>query len=67
MTVVDKPGHHPSVDGFLQCVNQIDRSSFPNDGERSRALLEAYALVSRLESPWDTVARLGLTEVYFFH
>jgi hypothetical protein len=28
-----------------------------------QALVAAYSLVSRLETPWDTVARLAMSEV----
>lgn len=48
---------------LLPTLNDINPSSFNDDGERSRALLAAYALVSRLESPWETVCRLAMTQV----
>ena len=55
---------HPStLPKFLQIVNGFDGKSFSDDGERSEALLAAYALVSRLESPWETVLRLSMTQV----
>lgn len=63
MTVINQPDDQPSVAKFLRDIERISHSSFPSDGERTQALLGAYALVSRLESSWDTVARLGLTEV----
>ncbi|MCJ1468061.1 hypothetical protein MMC07_006687 [Pseudocyphellaria aurata] len=52
----------PNVKKTLQTIVQIDRSSFTDDGKRSEALLAAYALVSRLETPWETVARLGMAQ-----
>ncbi|KAI0977487.1 S-adenosyl-L-methionine-dependent methyltransferase [Xylaria arbuscula] len=39
-------------------LNSIAKDSFANDGERMSALTAAYALVSRLETPWEFVARL---------
>ena len=48
---------------YVAAVEGIDRSSFKDDGERSEALRVAYALVARLESPWETVARIVMTEV----
>ncbi|KAL2179572.1 uncharacterized protein P884DRAFT_297933 [Thermothelomyces heterothallicus CBS 202.75] len=35
-----------------------DPNAFANDGDRIQALLAAYTLVSRLETPWETVLRL---------
>ena len=47
----------------LSTLQSIDQSSFTNDGERNEALLAAYALVSRLETPWDTMHRTALGQV----
>ncbi|KAH6660302.1 S-adenosyl-L-methionine-dependent methyltransferase [Truncatella angustata] len=52
----------PTIEGFVRSIEGIDRASFGFDGERIQALLAAYALVSRLETSWDTVSRLVLTE-----
>jgi hypothetical protein len=52
-----------NVDDFLHSIEGINRSSFSYDGDRIKALAAAYALVSHLETPWDTVARLCMTEV----
>lgn len=41
----------------------ISLSSFDNEDERSAALLAAYALVARLETPWETTARLCMSQV----
>ncbi|KAL2151685.1 hypothetical protein VTH82DRAFT_6783 [Thermothelomyces myriococcoides] len=35
-----------------------DPNSFANDGDRIQALMAAYTLISRLETPWETVLRL---------
>ena len=53
----------PSVAKTLQAIGHIDQSSFTDDGERNEALLAAHALVSRLETPWETVVRLGMGQV----
>ncbi len=55
--------HISSLESYLQTVGNVNQSSFPDDGERSKALLAAYALVSRLESPWETVCRVAMTQV----
>lgn len=55
--------NQPSTAKTLEALEQIDQSSFANDGERNEALLAAYALVRRLETPWETVARLGMAQV----
>jgi hypothetical protein len=46
------------VDHVVKNLNAIKADGFASDGDRSAALLAAYALVSRLETPWETVARL---------
>ncbi|RMJ27777.1 O-methyltransferase [Aspergillus sp. HF37] len=43
-------------------LDDIDKSTFAVERDRIQALAAAYALVSRLETPWDTVARLCMTE-----
>lgn len=53
----------PSIAKTIQVLEHIDQSSFTDDGERNEALLAAYALVSRLETPWETVARLAMAQV----
>ncbi|PYH43080.1 S-adenosyl-L-methionine-dependent methyltransferase [Aspergillus saccharolyticus JOP 1030-1] len=50
------------VEEFVRSIRGIDRSSFAYDGDRVKALKEAYALISRLETSWDTVVRLCMTE-----
>ncbi|KAI0139592.1 S-adenosyl-L-methionine-dependent methyltransferase [Hypoxylon sp. NC0597] len=48
--------HQPN--DLIRTLNSIGANSFSNDGERIQAVLAAYALVSRLETPWEFVARL---------
>lgn len=43
---------------LMQTLNGINADTFSNDGKRIQTLLAAYALVSRLETPWDFVLRL---------
>ncbi|RAH80333.1 S-adenosyl-L-methionine-dependent methyltransferase [Aspergillus japonicus CBS 114.51] len=56
------PATNVDVDQFTQSIKSIDRTSFAYDGDRVKALREAYSLISRLETSWDTVARLCLTQ-----
>ncbi|KAK8124333.1 S-adenosyl-L-methionine-dependent methyltransferase [Apiospora kogelbergensis] len=62
MSVVNGNGNSNDVGSFIHSIKDVNRSSFAFDGDRIQALRAAYALVSRLETPWDTVARLVLTE-----
>ncbi|KAJ5497534.1 hypothetical protein N7463_009521 [Penicillium fimorum] len=39
-------------------LSGVTTSSFENEDQRTKTLLEAYALIARLESPWETTARL---------
>lgn len=50
-------------EGLMQTLNGINDDTFSNDGQRIQALLAAYALVSRLETPWDFVLRLCMGQV----
>ncbi|KAI1159583.1 S-adenosyl-L-methionine-dependent methyltransferase [Nemania serpens] len=43
---------------LIRDLNSITNYGFTNDGERMKALAAAYALVARLETPWEFVARL---------
>lgn len=57
-------GHKPSQpQSLIQTLNNIGADSFINDGERIEAVLAAYALVSRLETPWEFVARTCMGQV----
>ena len=58
MTVSTQP-----IETVLTTLDSLNAESFANDGDRNKALLAAYALVSRLETPWETVARIGMTQV----
>lgn len=51
------------VEGIVQTLNGISPASFANDGERIQAVVAAYALVARLETPWDFVLRLCMGQV----
>lgn len=48
---------------FCQTIGEVDANSFLNDGERMQAVTAAYALVSRLETPWDFVLRTCMGQV----
>lgn len=48
---------------IVQTLNGISADSFENDGERMEAVAAAYALVARLETPWDFVLRLAMGQV----
>jgi hypothetical protein len=52
-----------NVQDTLQTLNQIDTDSFANDGDRIQAVVAAYALVSRLETPWEFVLRTCMGQV----
>ena len=61
MTVTDAV-HASVLDDFLNTLKSVDKASFNDDGERGKALLAAYALISRLERPWETVCRLTMAQ-----
>ena len=48
---------------LISILNTISTDSIQHEGERCQALLAAYALVSRLETPWETIARLCMGQV----
>lgn len=50
-------------DNIIQTLNGINADSFENDGQRIEAVTAAYALVARLETPWDFVLRLVMGQV----
>ena len=58
-------GNHSNspLQKLLHLVQGLDDSSFANDQERGQALLAAYALVSRIETPWETIVRIGMGQV----
>ena len=55
--------HEVTVDSFVSSIENVNSSSFSNEGDRMKALLAAQALLVRLESPWDTAVRLNMTQV----
>lgn len=46
----------------LGTLNAISANSFDAESDRIKALLAAYALVSRLETPWERIARMCMGE-----
>ena len=62
-----KGGRKQSLKGVLQGVlkslESIDADSFDDEGERLQAVVAAYALVARLETPWEFLARTGMGQV----
>jgi hypothetical protein len=48
---------------IVQTLSEITPESFANDGERIQILTAVYALVARLETPWDFVLRLCMGQV----
>lgn len=52
-----------TLTNHLQNINAISASSFPDNGERGQALLATYAMLSRLETPWETILRLCMGQV----
>ena len=54
-------GHKP--EDVAQTLDGINADAFENDGERIQALTASYALISRLETPWDFVLRLVMGQV----
>lgn len=63
MSTVNVTDSASAKSSLPKMLDGIDRSTFAEEGDRIQALAAAYALVSRLETPWDTVARLCMTEV----
>lgn len=46
-------------------LSGVTPSSFENEDLRIKTLLAAYALVARLETPWETTARLCMGQVSY--
>ena len=55
--------NNTTLQNLLNLVQCLDDSSFANDQERGQALLAAYALVIRIETPWETIVRIGMGQV----
>ena len=60
--VNDHPKSH-DVQTALHDIGSLSDEVFDNEGERRKALLAAYALVARLETPWELVARICMGQV----
>ena len=56
-------GFKQPLDSVVKDLDSIKADDFATDGDRNKALLAAYALVSRLETPWETVSRLCMSQV----
>jgi len=52
-----------SAGKIWQQFGEVDSSSFSDDGERIQALLATYSMLSRLETPWETIVRLCMGQV----
>ena len=63
--VTEKPSgiNGQKAEDVTKTLDGINADAFGNDGERIQALTAAYALVSRLETPWDFVLRLVMGQV----
>jgi hypothetical protein len=48
---------------LLKTLGGINVESFSNDADRSKAVVEVYALLARLETPWESIARLCMGQV----
>lgn len=60
----DAPPQSESSPGKIwQSFAQVDSSSFADDGERIQALMATYAMLGRLETPWETIVRMCMGEV----
>ncbi|KAK6077443.1 s-adenosyl-l-methionine-dependent methyltransferase [Seiridium cupressi] len=46
------------VETLLDLSANLNRESFSNDGERAQAVQSLWSLITRLETPWETIARL---------
>ena len=57
----EKPSE--ALQNYLKVVEETSDTSFANDGERMQALSATYALMSRLETPWETLLRLCAGQV----
>ncbi len=61
----DRANEMPSeaVQRYLKVAEETSDTSFADDGERIQALLATYALMSRLETPWETILRVCCDQV----
>lgn len=51
------------LQGVMTSLESIDAGSFDNEGDRVKAVVAAYALVARLETPWEFLARIAMGQV----
>ncbi|KAI1645978.1 S-adenosyl-L-methionine-dependent methyltransferase [Daldinia loculata] len=52
----------PTTATLARSLNAIKLTEFSNEIERIQALQAAYALIGRLETPWETIVRLGMNQ-----
>ena len=50
--------HSQAFQKVLWMLEELRNTSFANDGERIQTLFATYALMSQLETPWETILRL---------
>lgn len=62
---VNGHGSH-ELQQFLKTLKSVDAVSFANDADRIQAVVAAYALVSKLETPWEFVLRTCMGQVLRF-
>ena len=55
--------HSQAFQKVLQILEELRTTSFANDGERIQALFATYALMSQLETPWETILKLCMGQV----
>ncbi|KAL4875481.1 S-adenosyl-L-methionine-dependent methyltransferase [Aspergillus karnatakaensis] len=51
-----------SAESIIEGLNAIHPEAFKSEHERQKALVAAYALVSRLETPWETTERICMNQ-----
>jgi hypothetical protein len=51
------------IQHVLDTLKNIDAGSFANDADRIQAVVAAYSLVSRLETPWEFLLRTCMGQV----
>ncbi|TDZ13896.1 O-methyltransferase [Colletotrichum orbiculare MAFF 240422] len=57
------PGNGKSVlQSFIGSIENVSSDDFANERDRASALRAAQTLLVRIESPWDTIVRLNMTQ-----
>lgn len=51
------------ISDVTRTLNGIDADSFTSEGDRIQAVVAAYNLVSRLETPWEFLLRTCMGQV----